>query len=391
MKKNILKIVAALAVVAFFSGVLVCAISYHRRSELSHMVGQMILVGFRGTSPGDAAVKNLAADIQSGKVGGVILFSVDVEKCREEGLSDLELRTRTKSRNIIDVAQVKDLNESLAAAASRGGRLPLLISIDQEGGMVVRLKPEHGFDMIIPSAKNMSTMPLPEIRDLYFEFGMRLKKLGFNLCFAPCVDVDINPQSPVIGALGRAFSADSRKVSAYAGVAAAGLHDADILSSYKHFPGHGSASDDTHKGIADVTNVWEECELEPYQNIPNYTMVMVAHVVNGKFDADYPASLSAKIINDLLRKKLGFNGVIISDDLQMGAIYTRYGLSETLRLAIMAGNDILLLGNNLKHTKDLGRIAHAKIMKMVENGQISRARVKESYDRIKKMKENLRK
>ncbi|MCL1892192.1 MAG: glycoside hydrolase family 3 [Alphaproteobacteria bacterium] len=360
-----------------------------RQHQLSNMVGQMILVGFRGTSPDDAAVKGLAADIKAGKIGGVILFSVDVEQGRAAGFSGDELRAQIKSRNIIDVGQVKKLNEFLSDAARNNGRPPLFVSIDQEGGMVERLKSEHGWNFPMPSAKEQSKLSMAEIATLYDGLGQRLRGLGFNVNFAPVVDVDVNPASPAIGARGRAFSADPERVSEYGRSAAQGLSAAGVLSSFKHFPGHGSAGADTHDGLTDITNTWQPYELEPYGDVPAYTMVMVAHVVNGKIDPDYPASLSHKTIDGVLRGQLGFRGVVISDDLQMGAIYEHYGLTETLRMAIMAGNDILLLGNNLQYTENLGRLAHKEVMKMVRSGKIPRARIKESYYRVMKMKEIL--
>jgi beta-N-acetylhexosaminidase len=361
-----------------------------RERQLSNMVGQMILVGFRGATPADASVQELARDIGKGRIGGVILFDVDVEKGGAAGLAGDKLRARTKSRNIIDVAQVKRLNAFLSDAARAGGRPPLFVSVDQEGGKVARLKAEHGFDFAMPTAKKMSKLSSQEITTLYNKLGARLKDLGFNLNFAPCVDIDVNPKSPAIGAMGRAFSKDPNKVARYGQFAAIGLIRAGVMSSFKHFPGHGSAGADTHEGLVDITNAWREYELAPYSSVPDFTMVMVAHVVNGKIDPDYPASLSAKTINGLLREKIGFDGVVISDDLQMGAIYGHYGLTETLRLAILAGNDILLLGNNLKYTENLGRAAHAEIMKMVHDGKIPRARIRESYDRIMKLKYKLK-
>ncbi|MCL2748998.1 MAG: glycoside hydrolase family 3 [Alphaproteobacteria bacterium] len=383
------KPIKILIIVAVAIGVIVGVAHHFRQQALSHMVGQMILVGFRGTTPDDAAVKDLAADIKAGKIGGIILFNVDVEQGLAAGLSMPEVRKQIKSRNIIDVDQVKRLNEFLSDAARQGGRLPLFVSIDQEGGAIVRLVPEHGFDMVMPSAKEQSKLDMNQINSLYAELGGRLHVLGFNVNFAPCVDVDVNPESPAIGARGRAFSANPERVSEYGHAAADGLKKANVLSSFKHYPGHGSAGTDTHDGMTDITKTWQEYELEPYENVPAYTMVMVAHVVNGRIDPDFPASLSQKTINGLLRGQLGFRGVVISDDLQMGAIYNHYGLAETLRMSIMAGTDILLLGNNLQYTENLGRIAHTEIMKMVKEGKIPRSRIQESYDRIKKMKQTI--
>jgi beta-N-acetylhexosaminidase len=336
----------------------------------------------------DTEVKDLALDIGAGKIGGVILFSIDAEK--KKGLSAIDKHNLLKSRNIVTVDQVKKLNKFLSLAARNKGRPPLLISLDQEGGWVTRLKPEHGFDLSIPTAKDMEQMFETEVSEgiekIYINLGLQLAALGFNLNFAPCVDVDVNPLSPAIGKFSRAFSTDPKKVSTYGMAAAKGLWLAGVLSSFKHFPGHGSATDDTHQGKADVTTSWKDYELQPYEKVPLSTMVMVGHLFNAKIDAVYPASLSEKTIKGVLRKRLNFDGVVISDDLQMGAIYQNANLKEILRQAINAGNDILLLGNNKYYTKNLGRRAHREILKMIKNGEISRTRIQESFERIIKLK-----
>ena len=430
MKKNFIRIgLALLIVIGGWFGV-----RAWRAAELNKMVGQMILVGFRGTGPGDEDVQSLVHDIRSGNIGGVILFSVDVEKGLATGLPMPEVRKLTKSRNITDINQVRELNELLSGAARAGRNPPLFISVDQEGGTdlsiaVVRLVPDHGFDLVMENAKGLAVKYPPTkitetksevvtknnngtrekalkeeinyemtdamrgVEEEYYELGLRLRELGFNVDFAPVVDVDINPTSPAIGARGRAFSNNGILVAAYGRAAADGLARAGVIYSFKHFPGHGSAGTDTHDGMTDITDTWDAEELLPYKlhaqtDMPG--MVMVAHVFNKNFDEEFPASLSEKTIGGILRRDIGYDGVVISDDLQMGAIYKHYGLRETLRLAILAGNDIMLLGNNLEYTRDLGRVAHAEIVDMVRRGEIPRARIKESYKRIMKLKKNLK-
>jgi beta-N-acetylhexosaminidase len=365
----------------------------YRASELDRMTGQMILVGFRGTNPNDASVKDVADDIRRGKIGGIILFSFDVAVAREAGVPSGEIRKLTKSRNILDVAQVRELNKYLSNAATQGGNPPLFISIDQEGGVISRLGPEHGFHYGIPSAKDMAKNKTPaQVRDLYYGLGLHLHSLGFNVNFAPVVDIDVNPDSPAIGGHGRAFSGNPERVIEYASAAARGLSDAGVIYSYKHFPGHGSAASDTHAGLTDVTKVWSDVELLPYRALAGTDMpgmVMVAHVFNENIDAEFPASLSEKTIDGILRRDIGFDGVVITDELQMGAIYKQYDLRETLKRAILAGNDIMLLGNSMHYTENIGRIAHGLIIDMVRRGEIPRRQIKKSYERIVKLKNNL--
>jgi len=380
-------VVAALA--AAFVG-----IRDHRNKELDRMAGQMILVGFRGQAPDDKSVQELARDIKTGRVGGIILFSVDVARGREYGMTDSEFSAARRSRNIANVGQVRELNEYLAKAACKGGRPPLFISIDQEGGRVARLTPAHGFDFVMESPRDLAEKYTPEqVGEIHYELGRRLREIGFNLNFAPTVDVDINSASPAIGALGRSFSADAQRVTEYARAAAQGLERAGVLYSYKHFPGHGSADGDTHEGAVDVTETWDDAELEPYRALAHTGirgMVMVAHVTHREKDSEFPASLSEKIIEGILRRDIGYDGVVISDDLQMGAIYENFGLRETLKRAILAGNDIVLLGNNMTYTENLGRAAHAEIISLVRSGEIPRARIRQSYRRIMGLKEKLR-
>lgn len=333
----------------------------------------------------------IARDIHAGRIGGVILFSIDVEQGNQAGYSPRELRTKTKSRNIQSIDQVRELNQYLTAAARRGGKPVLFTAIDQEGGAVIRIGPEHGFKTPLPPARDMAAMNMDTVADLYYKQGQKLSDLGFNLNFAPCTDVDINPQSPAIGVRGRAYSSDPERIYEYGHTAANAMARAGVLSSFKHFPGHGSATGDTHAGLVDITNTWKRDELRPYATVPATSMVMVAHVINGNIDPENPASLSPDTINKLLRGQMGYNGVVITDDLQMGAIYNHYGLRETLRRAILAGNDIMLLGNNLQYTENLGRIAHREIIDMVSRGEIPRRRIRESYKRILKLKKQLEK
>jgi beta-N-acetylhexosaminidase len=164
-----------------------------------------------------------------------------------------------------------------------------------------------------------------------------------------------------------------------------------VLTSLKHFPGHGSSVGDTHKGYVDVTKLWKRVELEPYKLLKNKAdTVMVAHVFNKNLDSKYPATLSAKTVNGLLRKELGYRGVVITDDLQMGAISKKYGLKTTLQLAINAGDDILLFGNQL----DPRKVVTTKklvdsIVSLVKDGKVSKRSIENSYKRIQRLKKKL--
>lgn len=342
-------------------------------ADLEHMAGQMLLVGFRGLEiSGDDPI---ARDVALGRVGGVVLFDFDV-------------LLKQPGRNIKNPEQVRRLTAALKALAP----LPLIVAVDQEGGRVQRFKARDGF-ADTPSAAEMGSWNDPgRVRGAAEALGDMLRGLGVNMDFAPCVDVNVNPKSPAIGALGRSFSSDPERVALNAEAFLRGLADAGVLSCLKHFPGHGSATSDSHLGFTDVSVTWREAELTPYRLLlarDRVDMVMTAHVFNSNLDPDYPASLSRRITTDLLRGELGFTGVIVTDDLQMRAVTGKYDLETTVRLALDAGADILLFGNNLAYDPDLPTKAQAVIVKLVRDGVIPESRVRESYERIMVLKNKL--
>lgn len=342
-------------------------------ASMDEMIGQMLLVGFRGYDVGmDATVMQ---DIRKYNVGGVVLFNYDMV-------------LKKPQRNIKSPAQVRKLITDLKELT----QTPLFVSVDQEGGRVQRLRREAGFTET-PSAADLGASYDPS-RSLWAGsiVGMVLAEAGFNLDFAPVVDVNVNPESPAIGALGRSFSASARLVTACAREFINGLHEHGVLSCIKHFPGHGSAMADSHKGVTDVTRTWQQRELIPYEKLiaaGKPDMIMTAHIFNKRLDPRYPATLSTATINGLLRQKLGWDGVVVTDDMNMGAITDQYGLEEAIRLAILAGADMLLFGNNLTYDPLIARKAHGIIKGLVESGKISEARIQESYERILKLKERI--
>ncbi len=170
---------------------------------------------------------------------------------------------------------------------------------------------------------------------------------------------------------------------------AQGLAKHDIISVYKHFPGHGSATTDTHFSITDITETWSANELIPYlpENRPNVPMMMmIGHLVHKKLDPTFSALLSKAIVTGLLRNTLKWNGVVVSDDMQMDALNKAFGRKDALFLAILAGVDILAYGNNLKYEKNLAEGIHKDIMDLIKEGKISPERIAQSYRRIMELK-----
>jgi beta-N-acetylhexosaminidase len=306
-------------------------------------------------------------------LGSVIFFDVDVELKKAE-------------RNIASPAQVTALVDSLQSFA----RVPLLVAIDQEGGRVNRLKTTYGFPASV-SAQYLGGLNNPDSTRAYAERTARtLKALGINVNFAPVVDVNSNPDNPVIGKLERSYSADPEVVTAHARIVTAAHRAQGIITTFKHFPGHGSAWNDSHVGMADVTTTWAASELIPYRRAieaGELDAIMTAHIFNANFDKDHPGTLSKRMLTGMLREELGFKGVIFSDDMQMKAVASFYGLEQAIELGINAGIDILTFPNNASvHVPDIAERAFTTIKMLVTTGRISEARIDQSYERIMQLK-----
>ena len=334
--------------------------------NLSAMVGQMLLLGFRGTDLSQDP--SMIRVLQEGKVGGVILFYT---------------HGKIVPYNLASAEQIINLNNQINSYS----KYPLFIGIDQEGGKVQRISSKNGF-RDWPSAQELAQDSTENTFIQSNEMANTLSSLGFNLNFAPVVDL-LDPKSPAIGARGRAFHETAMVTTNHAEAFAKGMEDAGVISVLKHFPGHGSAKKDSHFGFTDITKTWRDKELLPYKNIIAdgfHGMIMTGHMYHGEFD-NKPASLSYAITTKLLREKLGFKGVIVTDDMQMGAIVQHYSLKESVLLTIQAGTDILLFGNNLKYDPELPTKIYDSIMELIAEGKISKERIEESWERIRAMKE----
>jgi beta-N-acetylhexosaminidase len=316
--------------------------------DLDMKIGQMLLVGY----PGPELDSTLLTEIKSGKVGAVILFEKNVPK------------TATA------FAALKKVLWTYQKAAPT----PLFICIDQEGGRVNRLKDKYGFPRSITASAMGKSGTLDSVRFYAEAIASNLAGLGFNINFAPCVDEATNPNNPVIVKTGRSFSANADSVALLAREYIAQHRKYGVLTVLKHFPGHGSSAADTHLGIADVTNTWTEAELLPYTKLQSQGYVdaiMSAHIVNKKLDPKgYPGTLSLRMVDSLLRNRLSYTGVVF--------------------LAINGGIDIMCFSNNIANSEErtVNKV-HATIKAMVLKGEISRARIDESYARITKLKSKL--
>jgi beta-N-acetylhexosaminidase len=346
-------------------------IDNEQEEELKSKIGQMIIFGFRGSQINDNSFISKA--IKDLNLGGVILFDYDLPSKGEI------------ERNIVNPEQTKNLISSLKEIDSS-----IFVAVDAEGGYVNRLKEKYGFEEI-PSAGKMGGKDPEET--LYYGdlLGKELNRLGFNMNFAPVVDLNINTENPVIGGIERAFSQDPEMVTIHAFNFIKGLNQNGIISVIKHFPGHGSSQNDSHLGMVDITKTYQEKELLPYKNLlaTGYSgAIMTAHVINKNIDPDYPATLSPLFLKDILRKEIGFKGVIVSDDMQMEAIGENYGgLEEAAVKSINAGCDILIVSNNGSYydEESSARVVEA-IFKAVKEGRIKESQINESFARIINLK-----
>ena len=301
----------------------------YTKEEIQKMISKMVILGFNGENVGQN--DEIYKDIKSG-LGGVILF-------------DKDPNDKTKAKNVRNKEQLKKLTSQLQSISKQ----KLLISIDQEGGIVQRLKSADGF-VNTPKASEVALKGKDFAKQSYSAMAKDLKYSGINVNFAPVVDLAVNKENKVIVTRGRSFGESSNEVISYASIFVDELKKEKVISVLKHFPGHGSSLADSHLGFVDITNTWNQKELEPYRYfIKNnkVDMIMTAHVFNEKLDDTYPATLSYKINTELLRYKLGFEGVLVTDDLQMYAISKHYDLKQTVTLAINSGVNMLLFANQL--------------------------------------------
>jgi beta-N-acetylhexosaminidase len=335
--------------------------------SLDLKIGQMLLIGF----PGPEVDQKVLEEVRRGKVGSIIIFEKNIP-----------------AKN--SFVGLKKITWTYQKAAP----IPLFICIDQEGGRVNRLKDKYGFPRSITAAAMAKARSLDSVRFYSEATAATLAGLGINVNFAPVVDLASNPDNPIIAKYGRAFSANEDSVTLLAREFIKGHRKYNVLTSLKHFPGHGSSKEDTHLGIADVTNTWDERELKPYRDLINSghaDAVMTSHIVNKKLDGDgNPGTLSEDILTGILRKKLRFDGVVFTDDMQMHAITKHYGLEDAIRLSINAGVDIMTFSNNISGSDErtVDKV-HSIIRGLVKRGVISEGRIDQSFDRIMRAKRQL--
>jgi beta-N-acetylhexosaminidase len=340
--------------------------------DLDTKIGQMIMVGFAGSSERDASVVSVRDQLNKGVIGGVVLYPENIGRPDE----------------------LRNLNAFLRNAKS--SPVPF-IAVDQEGGLVQRLTRRNGHSYF-PSAfsvgRNPSFASSTSAEKLYAGMAEELAHAGFNLNFGPVVDLNLNPGNPVIGQRDRSFGADPNTVTMLARAFIKAHRDADIVTVAKHFPGHGSSHVDSHKTLADVSQSWKEIELDPYRNLAKEGMldaVMIGHLYHPRFSdgAKLPASLSGRAVQALRADYIGFDGVVVSDDMEMGAVADGYSFEERIVKAVNAGTDLIVFSNVSGRDPALGPKIHAVIADAVQEGHISTQRIDDAYAKISALKRRL--
>ena len=326
------------------------------------LAGRVLMVGFDGREPTSPGVARTLTQIGEGRIAGVMYLR----------------------RNVADGPQVRRLNAAFAAAAPR---LPPLVALDQEGGRVSRLGWRSRFPRT-PSAFAVAKRATPgEARTIYGRMARGLRDWGFNVNLGPVVDVH-RADNPIIGRLGRAFAERPETIVAYARAFQRAHSEVGVATALKHFPGHGSSLADTHLAAVDVTGTWHVRELDPYRPLlTEAPLVMTGHVINRRLGGPEPATLSHAIVTGLLRERLGYRGVVVSDDLQMDAIGEREEIAA--EKAMRAGVDLLLFANDGRVGADLVERVVAHLAETARRDPRFETRLREAGDRIESLRERL--
>jgi beta-N-acetylhexosaminidase len=341
-----------------------------RLVRLDAALGQLLLVGFSGTSA--AAGTDAERVICRVGAGAVVLFG----------------------RNIVSAEQLARLTAELQARARACLGRPVLVAVDAEGGRVMRLGPEAGWSAVLSAEElgwsNDLTLTELEARRV----ARRLRRAGITWNLAPVVDVGYNPANPVVVGVGRAFGANPLLVTAHARAFIRGHRAEGVLTTLKHFPGHGSSFHDSHRGLVDVTETANlEVELAPYRALLAEGLVdsvMTAHVFNRRLDPRYPATLSWATVSGLLRGALGFRGAVVSDDLRMAALEDHWGLERSAVLAVGAGVDILLVADDrLPGGGSAAEVVLHALRRALRAGRLTPAQVEAALERRRALEPRL--
>lgn len=332
---------------------------------LEAKIGQMLMMGFQGSSAGSPGAQRLAGQIKRGEVGAVVMLGY----------------------NFGNKAAVKGLTSLFRQA---GGATNVLLAVDMEGGSVQRLGRKMGYPSVASAGATAQRMSPAEAKGQFAKLADICRDAGFNMNLGPVVDLLINPSNPVIGKWRRSYGDNPEKVTQYARAFVQAHMERKVLPVLKHFPGHGSSRGDSHDGFVDISGTWQKQEMLPFAMLiesGDAPAIMPGHLIHKGVASDgLPVSISKAALKGVLRGRFNYKGLVVSDDLQMGAIAKNYGYSQTLIRAVNAGVDMLMISNSRKPDPNLPAKTIAIIADAVKKGLIDKSVIDAAYERIKKAK-----
>jgi beta-N-acetylhexosaminidase len=348
---------SAAAPAAASAGLPADALARHALRPMEALVGRTLIVGFLGAEPGAPGADAIEADLAAGRIGGVLFLRHNART--REGVEGLARRFREAAPDA-------------------------WLAIDQEGGVVQRLTGDMGYTRI-PRAQALAEGGLDAARPLFETAARELREAGFNMNLAPIADLH-DAGNDAIGQYGRAFSADGGEVAQWCAAFIEAFEAQGIACAVKHFPGHGRSRGDSHDGYVDITSTWTFEEAAPFgrlMRLGRAHLMMGAHLVNLRLDPDgLPVTLSRRVLHGLLREVMGYDGAMITDDLDMGAIRNHYSREQALTGALAAGNDFILISNSANPDPDLARRAVDWVGSALAAGTVSVQRLAEANARI---------
>jgi len=332
---------------------------------LEQQIARMIVMGFLGRRADSDGAQAMAGMLADGAAGGALF-----------------LRHNARERD-----EVLEL-----AAMMRAASPDAWLAIDQEGGVVQRLTGDMGFSRI-PRAQILAGRGVEAAAELFAAAARELAAAGFNLNLAPIADLH-DPDNSAIGGYGRAFGADPHEVARFCAAFIDAFEAEGVACSIKHFPGHGRSRGDSHDGFVDITGTWSFEEAAPFGELIRMGrahLIMGAHLVNLRLDpSGLPVTLSRRVLHGLLRQVMGYDGAVITDDLDMGAIRGHFSREEAVVGSIAAGNDLLLISNSADPDPDLPANIVRWVMSALERGALSEARIAEANARIDRLEAQVR-
>lgn len=327
------------------------------QASLASDVASLLMVGFAGPRADSPSVQRLAHHIRQGRVGSVFFVRDNVGSNR-------------------------DLKGILATF--RNARSDLRLAIDHEGGDVQRLLPIHGCRLVPKPIDIPSRMTAAEAFEFYKQIGAEFAATGFNINLAPVVDIH-SPGNPAIAKYGRAFSDDPHTIITYARAFIEGFQAARIACALKHFPGYSASTDDNHDVLPDISKTWSQRELAPFSALMasgHARLVMGTHLRLATLDPDLPTTLSPRVTTELLRGKMGFQGVIMTDDIDMAALTRSTNRKAAFIAALAAGNDLVMVRNVTDHDPDFPARAARWVEEAIADGKLSRQHIAASARRV---------